>query len=158
MIPWFPLVTVCQLESLTAGLSQSWVLGVPGTHLPPSPSSFFQGMQKWVMQHIPEPVALEGLKSRPSLRRHEDHVSSGAMGQQPKMGGGLSELQDIRRGAGGGEGLEWGGDVETPPPQFPRPPTLLEAFLVGILRAARWQSRGCALFSGRGISTRLWMQ
>lgn len=51
----------------------------------------------------PEPVALEGLGSR-----HEGQVSPGGTGQQPKMGG-LAGLQNFSRGAGEGEGLEWGG-------------------------------------------------
>lgn len=77
----------------------------------PVPSSSFMHVEAGSAAH-PESVALEGLGSRPSLKRHEDHVSPGGMGQHPKMGG-LAGLQNIRRGTGEGEWLEWGGDEET---------------------------------------------
>lgn len=64
-------------------------------------------------------------------------------------------MQNIRRGW---SGVEMRRPRFIPPPQLPRAPIPLETFLVGILRAVRWQSRGCALFPGRCSSSRLWMQ
>lgn len=72
------------LGSLTAALSLSWVLGVPETYLPPSPSSFFQGMQKRALQHILSQWHLRAWGPEPPSSSMETMLALQPWGNSPR--------------------------------------------------------------------------
>lgn len=128
MIHWFQLVKAFQLGPLTAGLPESWVLGVPETHLPPSPSSFFQGLQKRALQYILRLWHLRVWGPDPPSSSMETMLALEPWGDRP---GGETWL-DCRRSGGslekvrGWSGIEMGGEPRThplaPASQGPHPP------------------------------------